>query len=137
MPASRVPVYEGVGLDVVNQGVAGHWPGTGFAGENSHMVFFAHRTEHGGIWRYIHLLVPGDEISIETQDGRVFHYKYWSRRLTSPDAAEIYNVGLDAPIPSVSLVACSQPNFLPTNIKYRIVVTFYLYAVDNDPLSDI
>ena len=137
MPSSRIGVYEGVEDAVVDQGVAGHWPGTGFAGENSHMVLFAHRTTHGGPWRYIHLLGAGDEISIDTPDGRVFHYKFWSRRLTSPNAAEIYNVGLDAPIPSVSLVACSQPNFLPTNVKYRIVVTFYLYAVDNDPLSDI
>ena len=137
MPSSRIVVYEGVDDAVVDAGVAGHWPGTGFAGENSHMVFFAHRTNHGGPWRYIHLLGANDEISIETSDGRVFHYKFWSRRLSSPDAAEIYNSGLDAPIPSVSLVACSQPNFLPTNVKYRIVVTFYLYAVDNDPLSDI
>lgn len=137
MPSSRIAVYEGVGDEIVNQGVAGHWPGTGFAGENSHMVLFAHRTTHGGPWRYINLIGAGQEISIETSDGRIFHYKYWSTRITSPNAAEIYNAGLDAPIPSVSLVACGKKDGSTGGTVYRIVVTFYLYAVDNDPLSDI
>ena len=142
MPQSLMTVYEGVGDEIVDmntttRGVAGHWPGTGFAGENSHMVLFAHRTTHGGPWRYMHLIGPGQEISIDTPDGRVFHYKYFSTHVTTPDAAQIYNAGLDAPVPSVSLVGCSRADGTPQTTDFRIVVTFYLYAVDNDPLSDI
>ena len=61
------------------------------------MLFFAHRTEHGGSWRYIERLGPGDEIALDTPDGRTFHYAFWSRKITSPDPAEIYGAGLDAP----------------------------------------
>ncbi len=128
-------VLEGVGDPVVNGGNVGHWPGTGYAGEHSHMVLFAHRTEHGGLLRYLHLMGPGDEISIDVPDGRIFHYGYFSRHITDTDAANIYNAGLDAPVPSVSLVACSHPDFTPTDIHFRIVVTFTLLSVDNDPLA--
>lgn len=123
-------VLEGVGSNIVDAGNVGHWPGTGFAGEQSHMVLFAHRTEHGGLLRNLHLLGPGDQISITGADGRVFRYGYFSRAITSPNGAAIYNVGLDAPIPSVSLVACSKTNYLPTDIKHRLVVTYTLLSVE-------
>ncbi|MCU1392483.1 MAG: hypothetical protein JWM34_911 [Ilumatobacteraceae bacterium] len=123
-------VLEGVTSNIVDPGNVGHWPGTGFAGEQSHMVLFAHRTTNIGPFYNLHLLGAGDQISLTGSDGRVFHYGFVRRDLTSANAQEIYNVGLVAPIPSVSLVACSQPNFLPTNTKYRIVVTFTLLSVD-------
>jgi len=125
-------IVEGIGNNVVDAGLIGHWPGTGFAGENSHMVLFAHRTAHGGILRYVNNFVPGDEIAITVPDGRVFHYGYFQRNITDQNAATIYNVGLAAPIPSVSLVACSRTNFLPTDVTHRIVVTFTLLRVDNE-----
>lgn len=128
-------VLDGVSDPVINAGNVGHWPGTGYAGENSHMVLFAHRTEHGGLLRFLHLMGPGDEISIDVPDGRIFHYGYFIRHITDTDAANIYNAGLDAPVPSVSLVACSHPDFTPTDINFRIVVTFTLLSVDNDPLG--
>ena len=121
-------VIEGVGRNVVDNGYVGHWPGTGLAGEQSHIVLFAHRTEHGGIWRYVHLLGPGDLVYITAADGRVFTYQYARRDITGSGAAEIYNVGLQAPLPSLSLVACSKTNTLPTDTRYRLVVTFSLIA---------
>ena len=123
-------VFEGVGKNIVDAGYVGHWPGTGFAGELSHMVFFAHRTEHGGMLRYLHLLGPGETISLAVADGRVFTYGYFSQQVVGNTAAAIYNAGLDAPLPSVSLVACSKTNTLPTDIRYRLIVTFTLINVD-------
>lgn len=121
-------VYEGVGKNVVDNGFVGHWPGTGLAGEQSHIVLFAHRTEHGGVWRYMHTFVPGDLIYITAADGRVFTYQYARRDITGSGAAEIYNVGLQAALPSLSLVGCSKTNTLPTDTRYRLVVTFTLIA---------
>ena len=46
-----------------------------------------------------------------------------------PSATAIYNAGLSAPLPSLSLVACSKTNYLPTDITHRIVVTFTQIAV--------
>ena len=123
-------VIEGVGRNVVDAGYVGHWPGTGFAGEHSHMVLFAHRTDYGGILRNMHTFVPGDEVTIESADGRVFRYGFARRDITDASAASIYNVGLPAALPSISLVGCTKLNFLPTDIRYRLVVTFSLIAED-------
>lgn len=119
-----VGVYEGVGKNIVDAGVVGHWPGTGLAGENGHQVLFGHRTEHGGIFRNLHLLGPGDDLYLRAADGRLFHYGYWSRGLTNATSTDIFNAGLSTPLPSLSLVACTQLNYLPTNVNYRIVVNF-------------
>ena len=118
-------VVEGVGDNVVNAGYVGHWPGTGLAGDDdNHMVVFAHRTEHGGIFRNIHFLGAGSQVILHGADGRTFTYEYTGRALTGPGAADIYNVGLRGPQPSLSLVACSRTNYQPTDTRYRIVVNF-------------
>ncbi|MEO5724477.1 MAG: sortase [Ilumatobacteraceae bacterium] len=117
-------VYEGVGTNVVDGGFIGHWPGTGLCGELNHMVLFAHRTEHGGPLRNVHLIGPGDEVIFDTADGRRFRYGYWNRTITTPSATAIYEAGLGSPAPNMSLVACSKTNYLPTDTNYRIVVNF-------------
>jgi LPXTG-site transpeptidase (sortase) family protein len=123
-------VVEGVGDNVVNAGLVGHWPGTGLSGDDSnHMVVFAHRTVHGGVFRYLNQLGPGDQVIITGSDGRTFTYGYWDRAITSASATAIYNAGLSAPLPSLSLVACSKTNYLPTDVNFRIVVTFTQIAV--------
>ncbi len=125
-------VIEGVSKNVVDNGYVGHWPGTGLAGEMSHIVLFAHRTEHGGILRYMHTFVPGDEVTLQSPDGRVFHYGYSRRDITGEDAADIYNVGLQAALPSLSIVGCTKLNYLPTDVRYRLVVTFTLLYVEGE-----
>ncbi len=125
-------VVEGVSNPVVDAGLVGHWPEVGLAGENSHMVLFAHRTKHGGIFKNLHLLGPGAELVLESppDDGRVYHYQFARRDITGSSNDEIFGVGLLAPLPNVSLVACSKTNFLPTDSNHRIVVTFSLVQVD-------
>jgi hypothetical protein len=78
----------------------------------------------------VHLFGPGDEITLAVPDGRVFHYGYYRRDITDGSATNIYNVGLAAPLPSISLVACSKTNYLPTDTRFRLVVTFSLVGVD-------
>ena len=118
-------VVEGVGDNVVDAGYVGHWPGTGLAGDDdNHMVLFAHRTEHGGIFRNLHVLGAGAQVVLHGADGRAFVYTYTGRQLTGPAAADIYNAGLGGPQPSLSLVACTRTNFQPTDTRYRIVVNF-------------
>lgn len=117
-------IVEGVDRNVVDNGFVGHWPGTGLGGEDNHMVLFAHRTEHGGIFRAIDQLGPGDEVVITGSDGRSFVYGFWDRALTNPNGTNVYSAGLSAPLPSLSLVACSKTDFQPTDVRYRIVVNF-------------
>ena len=125
VPAAGITatVVEGVDDAIVNAGYAGHWPGTGLAGEANHLVLFAHRTEHGGLFRYLHLLQFGDEFSLTSQDGRVFRYLYARRDITRPTAAAIFAAASSIAAPTLSLVACSRTDFTPTSLNYRIVVT--------------
>lgn len=119
---------EGVSTAIVDQGWAGHWPGTGLAGEDSHMVLFAHRTSAGGPFYNLHLLQPGDEMTITGSDGRVHTYRVARTDLTGKDATSILNAAYSVPGPTLSLVACSKPNLLPTSLQYRIVVTAVLIS---------
>ena len=121
-------IVEGVGDNVVNAGYVGHWPGTGLAGQDSHMVLFAHRTEHGGIFRNIHLIGPGWQVFVDGADGRRFTYEYAGRSLTGSSAETIFDASSGSGTPSLSLVACSKTNYLPTDVRYRIVVTFVQVA---------
>ena len=125
-------VVEGVATKTVDAGLVGHWPDRGLAGENSHMVMFGHRTAHGAVFHDLHLLGPGDEMTLTAppDDGRVYHYQFARRDITNNRNDDIYGIGLFAPQPSVSLVACSKVNFLPTDTAHRIVVTFSLVSVD-------
>ena len=125
-------VVEGVADSIVDKGLVGHWPEVGLAGENSHMVLFGHRTKFGSIFKNLHLVGPGSELILESpgDDGRVYHYQFARRDITGETNAEIFGIGLGAPLPNVSLVACSKTNFLPTSNRYRIVVTFSLVRVD-------
>ncbi len=123
-----VTVLDEVGSRVVDSGLVGRWPQTGAATRTapSHMVLFGHRTTHGGIFYWLHLLGPGATMTLTGADGQSFTYVYHHRNLTGTSSTTIYNAGLSAPEPSVSLVACSKTNWLPTNTSYRIVVTFTL-----------
>ncbi len=121
-------VEEGVDDAIVDQGLAGHWPGTGLAGEDAHMVLFAHRTAHGGPFRYLHLLNIDDELTMTGADGRVHTYRVARVEVTGKDATSILNAAYAIPGPTLSLVACTQPNLLPTSLLYRIVVTAILIS---------
>ncbi|CAM9528255.1 unnamed protein product [Phaeothamnion confervicola] len=125
-----VTVLDEVGSRVVDAGLVGRWPETGMATRTapSHMVLFGHRTTHGGLFYWLHLLAPGHTITLTGADGQVFTYVYHHRNLTGTNSTTIFNAGATAPGPSVSLVACSKTNWLPTDTAHRIVVTFTLVA---------
>jgi sortase (surface protein transpeptidase) len=117
-------VYESPSPDpVVNAGNSWHWSGTGFVGEDAHVSLFAHRTTHGGIYRYINLLASGDEMFIDTTDGRRFRYQVARRDLTNSVTSNILGATRTLPGPTLSLIACTQPNFEPTSTAFRLVVT--------------
>ena len=120
-------VVEGVGSSVVDLGLVGHWPDTALADVRpGHMMLFGHRTEHGGIFRNLHRIGAGDEVVVTGSDGRSLRYRYARRDVTAPDAASVFNAGFVAGAATLSLVACSRLDFTPTDVRYRIVVSFTL-----------
>ncbi len=108
---------------IVNAGHSWHWTGTGSMGEFAHVSLFAHRTTHGGIYRYINLLQPGDEMFIDTEDKRRYRYRMTRRDLTNSVTSNILFATRQFEGTSLSLIACTKPNFEPTSTAYRIIVT--------------
>jgi hypothetical protein len=108
---------------IVNAGHSWHWTGTGSMGEFAHVSVFAHRTTHGGIFRNIHLLAPGDEMFIDTMDNRRYRYRVTRRDLTNSVTSNILFATRQFEETSLSLIACTKPNFQPTSTAFRIIVT--------------
>ena len=115
-------VRDGDSVVVTDEGDTWHWTGTGDMGQSGNVALFAHRTSAGGPFRNIHHLVAGDRVEIVTSDRRTFEYEVVERLLTSSDRDEILAATRSLSTTSVSLIACSRKNFLPTSLDYRIVV---------------
>lgn len=108
---------------VCNAGFSWHWTGTGYMGQDAHVAAFAHRTTHGGPYRYINLLGAGDQFTVSTSDGRTYTYEVRDRFLTDSNTQHILEATRFIPGTTFSLIACTQPNFQPTSTAWRIVVT--------------
>ena len=115
-------VRDGDSVVVTDEGDTWHWTGTGDMGQSANVALFAHRTDAGGPLRNVHRLVAGDRVEIVTSDRRTFEYEVVERLLTSSDRDEILAATRSLSTTSVSLIACSRKNFLPTSLDYRIVV---------------
>jgi hypothetical protein len=116
-------VRAGGANSVTNAGHSWHWTGTGYLGQDAHVAAFAHRTEHGGVYRNIHLLRGGDRFTLSTSDGRVFTYEVVARYLTDHQTGNILDATRFVAGTTFSLIACTRPDFQPTSTSWRIVVT--------------
>ncbi len=118
---------------VTDSGHSWHWTGTGYMGQEAHVALFAHRTEYGGPYRYLHTMVVGDAFTVTTGDNRVYTYRMVGRDLTNNQTANILAATRFHPGTTLSLIACTvgydssksaYPDaWAPTSLKYRIVVT--------------
>ncbi len=108
---------------VTNAGYSWHWTGTGYMGQDAHVAAFGHRTSAGGPYRNIHQLTGGDQFTISTSDGRTYTYQVVDRFLTDSKTQNILDATRFIPGTTFSLIACTEPNFMPTNTAWRIVVT--------------
>lgn len=124
IPALRltVPVARGVAKrGVLDQGYAGHYPGTAQPGRAGNFALAGHRNTHGEPFRYVNRLRKGDEIVVETRSAV---YTYAVDRIlprTSPrDTAVIAPVpkGYDEPGYYLTLTTCT-PEY---SSAYRLIV---------------
>ena len=116
-------VRAGSSNPVTNAGYSWHWTGTGYMGQEAHVASFAHRTSAGGPYRNIHLLGGGDQFTLSTADGRTYTYQVVDRFLTDSNTQHILDATRFIGGTTYSLIACTEPNFLPTSTAWRIVVT--------------
>jgi hypothetical protein len=116
-------VFDGAPYAVVDRGHTWHWEGTGDMGQVAHVGLFAHRTEAGGPYRYMHLIRPGDELFVTTGDGRRYRYRMVRRDITSSATSSILAATRFHPGTTISMIGCSRPDGTPTSLAYRLVVT--------------
>jgi sortase A len=67
-PDHEVAVVQGAGDDVLDRGLAGHFPGTALPGQAGNFAVAGHRITHGEPFRHLDRLRPGDRIVVETPD---------------------------------------------------------------------
>jgi hypothetical protein len=113
---------------ITDSGRSWHWTGTGYMGQEAHVGIFAHRTEHGGPFRNLNLLSGGDQIFINTGDGREYLYEVVRRDLTDNQTDNLLDATRFQPGTTLSLIACSRPDFSATSLSFRIVVTAVLVS---------
>ncbi|MDX2380461.1 MAG: sortase [Acidimicrobiia bacterium] len=126
-------VHGGVPDPIVDAGLSWHWSGTGLVGDPSrNVVLFGHRTDgpapwgDGGVFRYQHNLRAGDLLYVYTSDRRVYTYRMVAEYIRSKYANDILAATRVVGGETLSLVACSKTNRLPTSLSYRIISTFQL-----------
>jgi len=114
---------------VTDSGHSWHWTGTGFMGQEAHVALFAHRTEAGGPYLYLHTMVIGDTFTITTSDNRVYTYRMVGRGLVTgnsnagPPPTAILAATRVYPGTTLSLIVCTKLNLLPTSLFHRLIVT--------------
>jgi sortase A len=94
------PVYQGVGADVLAEGI-GHYPETQSPGAVGNAGFAGHRAGHGNPLIDIDTLRPGDAIVVETADAYVVYRTVRSEIVPPTDVRVL------APVPE-------QPGATPT-----------------------
>ncbi len=124
-------VFDGDANRIVDSGHTWHWTGTGLVGQGSNIVLFGHRTDAGGPYRNQHLLRAGDELIVYTADQRRYRYRMVAEYITSRYANDILGATRRIRGETVSLVACSKTNRLPTSLANRLVTTFALVGWDD------
>lgn len=81
----EIPVATGSSeSDILDNGWAGAYEGMQAPGEPGNFGLSAHRTTHGGVFRNVHELEPGDEIYLTTQEG-IYVYEVYDSEIVAPD----------------------------------------------------
>lgn len=116
---------------IVDAGGIWHWTGTGIVGQNSNIVLFGHRTEHGGPLRYQHELRGGDMLHLLTADQRRYNYQLVAEYISTGYPNDILGKTRLVGGETVSLVSCTKTNRLPTDTRFRLISTFRLVSWDD------
>lgn len=96
-----MPIAQGVGPDVLNNGWAGHYPETQQAGEIGNFALAAHRRTYMNNFRRIDTLEDGDPIVVETEEAWLV-YEVYGREIVDPSAVRVI-----LPVPN-------EPTAVPT-----------------------
>lgn len=111
-PTWAKPVYEGVGLDVLAQGL-GRYPQTALPGQVGNVAIAGHRAGHGNPLIDIDAIQAGDAMIIETRDG------WYVYRAVRHEIVDPTDVAVLAPVPEQPGVTPTQQWFTLTSCNPR------------------
>ena len=77
-------VHGGIAQGIVDLGGAAWDPQSAGLGEVGTTILFGHRVSHGGPFRTVSSLGPGDTLSLTGSDGRIYLYAVVGTRITQP-----------------------------------------------------
>lgn len=119
----RLRLSEPIGTNV-DRGPA-YWPETGRPGGGTTIAIAGHRTTHGGPFRRLNELMPGDVIKVTTALGQQLRYRVTGSRVRPATDHHIADL---RPSEWLILTTCSQPDRMPTSASYRLVVYARLFT---------
>ncbi|MEO7060905.1 MAG: class E sortase [Lapillicoccus sp.] len=111
-PTWSKPIYEGVGLDVLAEGL-GHYQGTNLPGEVGNIAIAGHRAGHGNPLIDIDAIQDGDLMVIETREA-YFVYKVDRHEIVLPT-----DVAVIAPVPEKPGETPTERHFTLTSCNPR------------------
>lgn len=126
--ASKVNTTSATTL-IADKGIVVGFNGMTTLGKAGNTMLFAHRTTHGGIFRYINTIPIGATFSIKGADGRWYNYRVVHKGVTTPLFNNVMKFAGPYPPITAQLIACSKLDGTPTSTAYRIVVTGMLVSV--------
>lgn len=99
---NAIPVAEGVGMDLLNDGYAGHYPETQLPGEVGNFALGAHRQSHGAAFRHVDSLETGDRMVVWTEEAWLVY------EVTDAYIVQPHEVDVLAPVPREPGVAATD-----------------------------
>ncbi|WP_345045327.1 class E sortase [Georgenia daeguensis] len=115
-PDYEVPVTEGVGMEVLDTGAAGHYPGTAMPGQVGNFALAGHRQTYGAAFRHVDSLRVGDPLIVETAEAWLV-YRVTEDYIVTPDQVEVV-----APTPG-------QPGVEPSERLITLTTCHPLWSV--------
>jgi sortase A len=86
--SNRIPIAQGTGRDVLDNGWAGHYEGTAPVGQIGNFALAAHRRSYGENFRHLDKLRTGDPIVIETPETWYVYEVTGAPETVAPSAVE-------------------------------------------------
>ncbi|QGG96379.1 sortase [Actinomarinicola tropica] len=120
-------LHVGMTLTAINRGPS-HWPGTALPGQVGNMVLAGHRTTYSRPFLDLDLVVPGDEMVVETTDGERHVYVAIHTEVVPEDAVWIAD---QTPERTATTFACHPKG----SARERIVVRWRLVEPAGAPVA--
>ena len=120
-------VVEGESLEQLKRGPA-HYQGTPLPGQRGNSAIAGHRTTYGAPFHNLDKLAPGDQIIVETMQGKFVYEVDTAPFIVKPEQVEVLD---DKGDNRITLTAC-HPKY---SLKERIIVTGVLVGQPAPPIE--